>query len=66
MKDLTICALCGEEYSAEDVADLKDMGEAFSRNPFICPDCYDRLQRMDPEDQIIELLRLGSENRKPR
>jgi transposase-like protein len=53
------CRFCGEEFSKEDLRELREMGEAYSLDgaDFICPDCYDTFSRLTPEDQIKELLR---------
>lgn len=50
------CVKCGEDFSKEDIRDLKDMGEEFHTHPFICPDCWDNLQGKDLEDQFKELM----------
>ncbi len=52
------CRICGEEFSRDDIRDLKDMHEEFFRKGqlFICPDCWDDLNHTDPEDQINFLL----------
>lgn len=50
------CKICGDEYSKEDIRELKMMGEDFNRFPFICPDCWDEFQRLDSEDQMKLLL----------
>ena len=51
-----ICTKCGDKFSGEEISELKAEHEAFSMHPFICPDCYDRLQRMDLEDQFSVLM----------
>lgn len=50
------CKICGDEYSKDDIRELKMMGEDFNRFPFICPDCWDEFQRLDSEDQMKLLL----------
>ena len=51
------CKRCGEEYSAEDLRELKEMGENYNKSPFLCPDCWDDFQRLDLEDQRDLLLK---------
>lgn len=53
------CNSCGEEYTSEDLKELRQMGERYWLDfpSFICPDCLDTLQRKDLEDQLEELLR---------
>lgn len=51
-----ICTKCGERYSEQEVSELKGWGERMWLDPFICPDCYDGLRRLDLEDQAAELL----------
>jgi len=51
------CTRCGEKYTGEEVSEWRAEHEAFSRSPFICPDCYDTLSRMDLEDQFNELIK---------
>lgn len=55
-KAVKVCSKCGEEYSADDLAELRDMGEAYSERPFMCPDCYDTFRRRDLEDQLESLI----------
>ncbi len=50
------CTKCGEEYTEDDLRELREMGEQFSVNPFICPDCYDVFSRKCLEDQFNELM----------
>ena len=50
------CTRCDEAYSANDIKELIDMNEGFCMRPFICPDCWDDLQRLDLEDQLDLLL----------
>lgn len=47
------CAICGEPYSSDDLKELTDMGEHYHQEEgcFLCPDCWDSFQRMDPEEQ---------------
>jgi DNA-directed RNA polymerase subunit RPC12/RpoP len=55
-KAVKVCSKCGEEYSAGDLAELRDMGEAYNDRPFMCPDCYDTFRRRDLEDQLGSLI----------
>lgn len=50
------CKMCGDSYSSEELRELREMGEEYNRSPFICPDCWDRYQRLDSEDQMKLLL----------
>lgn len=51
-----VCAKCGEIYTDEDISELSRI-EPFSLDPFICPDCYDNLNRKDLEDQFNDLMK---------
>lgn len=53
------CTKCGDRFISEEVSEWRSEHEAFSMHPFICPDCYDRLQRMDLEDQFEDLMKGG-------
>lgn len=48
------CHICGEEYTEQDIKDLREMGEQFYRGDdcFICPDCYDKYSRSSLEEQV--------------
>lgn len=50
------CKMCGDVYSAEDLRELREMGEKYNRKPFLCPDCFDEFNRLDSEDQMELLL----------
>lgn len=50
------CTKCGDKFTREEVRELKAEHEAFSIQPFICPDCYDRLQRLNLEVQFSILM----------
>lgn len=56
------CALCGEQFTDDDLEDLMEMEETFHRegNYFMCPDCYDDYRRMSLEDQLIALMESAS------
>lgn len=56
---MKICVGCKGRYTGEEISELRSEGEQFSMNPFMCPDCYDRFQRQDLEDQFSELLTTG-------
>lgn len=51
------CSRCGDKFTGEEIAELMAEREEFSLHPFICSDCFDRLQRLDLEDQLDELIR---------
>lgn len=51
------CRNCGEEYTAEELRELREMGEEYNNSPFLCPDCWDEFQRLDSEDQLRYLLK---------
>ena len=51
------CAKCGDVFSSEEIEDFKFEREPFGKDPFICPDCYDRLVRQDLEDQFKSLMK---------
>lgn len=48
------CVMCGETFTEADLTELREMGEAYHREKgcFLCPDCWDSFQRMDPEEQV--------------
>lgn len=46
------CSRCGEEFGSDEVEEWRKEKEKYSMTPFLCPDCFDALQRMDLEDQI--------------
>ena len=46
------CTKCGDRFTGEEISELRAEHEEFSQHPFICPDCYDRLNRKDLEDQF--------------
>ena len=53
-----ICKYCGEEYTFEELQELRKMGEhfIFKEDMIICPDCYDRIQRSTLEEQFIAFM----------
>lgn len=51
-----VCKRCGEVYTEDDLRELREMREPYSKEPFLCPDCYDEYQRLDSEDQIKYLV----------
>lgn len=53
------CTVCGDQFLGEEVSEWRAEQEPFSLHPFICPDCYDRLNRKDLEDQFEELMKKG-------
>ena len=48
------CVMCGETFTEDDLAELREIGEAYYREEgcFLCPDCWDSFRRMDPEEQV--------------
>ena len=50
------CSKCKGIYEDEDLRELKEMGESYSLHPFICPDCYDRFNKLNLEDQFKEAM----------
>jgi len=52
------CLFCEDTYTEQDIAELKEMGEAYwkTETQFVCPDCYDDLQRLPLEEQLKALL----------
>lgn len=57
------CLMCNEEYSRQDISDLREMGEEFYRSCdcFICPDCYDHYSSLSLEEQTQLLLEQESQ-----
>ena len=55
------CIYCGEIYTPQEVKELKQRGEeyALGDNGFICPDCWDSINRRPVEDQVMDLLKKG-------
>ena len=49
-----ICAMCGEEYTDEELQEIEEMGEHYHKEPgcFLCPDCWDDFNRLDADDQF--------------
>ena len=52
------CRFCNEIYTPDEVAELREMPEEFwwDGASFICPGCWDDLQRKTPEAQVRSLL----------
>ena len=48
------CAYCGDIFTPDDLAELKEMGEDFhfEHGCFLCPDCYSHYSSLDLEDQL--------------
>lgn len=57
------CSMCGEQYTADEVKELSEMGEPFQfyDGKFICPDCHDRYSRQSLEEQFEAAMRIGGE-----
>lgn len=55
------CIYCGEIYSPQEVKELKHEGKeyALGDNGFICPDCWNSINKRPVEEQVMELLRKG-------
>lgn len=51
------CKICGDDFSIQEVAEFILSGEPFNLRPFICPDCFDDITRLDLEEQLAELLK---------
>ena len=64
MKMSFSCIKCLDTFHRSEIKEWKESHEPFSLNPFICPDCFDRLIRMDLEDQFDDLVK-GGDNDQP-
>mgnify|MGYP000977027167 CR=1 FL=1 len=55
------CLFCEDTYTEQDLRDLKELGETYhlEEKQFVCPDCYDDLQRLPLEEQLKALLQGG-------
>lgn len=55
------CSMCGEQFTADDIKELAEMGEPFHfcDGKFLCPDCYDSYSRQSLEDQFETALHMG-------
>lgn len=53
---MKICVKCGGRFSGEEISEWRAEHEPFSKNPFMCPDCYDTFSRQDLEDQFLEIM----------
>ncbi len=55
------CVMCGDTFTEADLAELREMGEAYHREKgcFLCPDCWDTFQRMPLEDRARVALTNG-------
>lgn len=55
------CSMCGEQYTADEVKELAEMGEPFQfcDGKFFCPDCYDSYSRQSLEEQFETTLNMG-------
>lgn len=53
-----VCQVCGEQYTADDLKELREMGEHYyhDKSCFFCPDCWDDFQRLPIEKQAEKLL----------
>ena len=52
------CRFCNEIYTPDEVAELREMHEEYWSDgaSFICPGCWDDLQRKTPAAQVRSLL----------
>ena len=52
------CMFCGDEFTGEDLDELKEMGETYfkTKTEFACPDCYDDLNQLPLEDRLQAVL----------
>lgn len=52
------CLFCEDTYTADEITELKEMGEKMwkTQKEFVCPDCYDNLKRLPLEEQAKALL----------
>lgn len=52
------CLFCEDTYTAQDIDEIKEIGESVyhTKTQFVCPDCYDDLQRLPLEEQLKALL----------
>ena len=51
------CTYCDDPFTGEEISEMRAEHEEFSMHPFICPDCWDRLQRKDAEEMFKSLLK---------
>ena len=58
------CSVCGETYTADDLDELEETGEAFTvlgdpaeSDQMICPDCLDRWNRMSEDEKFDALMK---------
>lgn len=54
------CSMCGENFTADEVKELAEMGEPFQfyDGKFLCPDCYDRYTHQTLEGQFETALNM--------
>jgi hypothetical protein len=55
------CLFCEDNFTEQDLTELKEMGEAYylAEKQLICPDCYLDLRRLPLEEQLKALLQGG-------
>lgn len=53
---MQICTECGEKFTGEQISEMRAEHEDFWMHPFICPDCWDRIQHTDPEETVKRLV----------
>jgi len=54
---MKICTKCGDKFTGEQISEMRHEHEEFSMSPFICPDCWDKLQHEDLEEQFEDLMK---------
>lgn len=52
------CAKCGEEYSKDDLKELREMKEEYylDGGVFLCPDCWDSFIQLDFDEKFSEAI----------
>lgn len=49
------CVVCGDTFSNKDIRELLKMGETVwveGKDKCICPDCFERLESLDPSERL--------------
>jgi len=54
--NMQICTECGDKFTGEQIREMLAEHEDFWVRPFICPDCWDRIQHAGPEETVKRLL----------
>lgn len=60
LRETLECSMCGEPFTADEIRELAEMGEAFQfcDGKFLCPDCFDTYSRLSLEDQLETALHM--------